>query len=319
MASIRLTAALVTYNRREELKAALESLARQKGVRREDVEVLVVDNGSTDGTMDLLKELAPGFPIELRTMEEPTRGACYARNTAVLNARGEIFAFLDDDAVADENWMAAHIAAYEDPDVSGVMGRILPRWFAERPDWLDDDLATYLTIVDYGDNPFPAMMPDYCPVGANMSMKRQVIIDAGLFDVRFGPLGSRQLANEENDLCWRTQQMGARVVYWPDAVVWHGVPAARLTAAWFARRISWQGRANLLMDRKYRTRGYIARKAVWESLVRAPVFTAAAALDYLLRNRKRAARRATVPCYAAGYMKQLLLTMVQRDKAEMTV
>jgi len=301
-----LTVAICTYNRASVLKEALESLRNQQVDDPSRVEVLVVDNGSPDNTLEVAASFEGALPFVVRAVVEPKKGLSYARNTAVKSAEGSIVAFLDDDAQATPEFAAGHLEAYDqDPDVHGVMGRVLPMWETERPDWLDPLLEPYLTIVDPGEEPFTLRFPGQTPVGANMSFLRQSLVDAGMFDVRFGVGGARQIPFEENELASRFAQRGWKMVYWPRACVYHGVPASRVTARWFIRRIVDQGRAQCVYDRDHLPAHKVAGRALTSALLRGPVLAAAAGLDYALGHRARAARRASVPVYAWGYLKEL--------------
>lgn len=317
MSELTLTAVICTRNRAARLGVALESLAVQTGVTADQFDVLVVDNGSSDNTLEVAEEWGKKLPFRLTTAVEPRMGVSFARNKSVEVARGDVIAFLDDDAIANAGWAAGHLDAYKsDPMVRGVMGRILPIWEAERPDWLDSSLETYLTVADYGEEPFDVSGTGHAPVGANMSLSRQAMLDAGGFDVRFGFGGLMKIPHEENDIASRIQRLGWKIVYWPRATVRHGVPADRMTLKWFKRRVFDQGRGEYLFDVEHHGRGRVLKKAVIGALVRGPVFAAVASIDYLLGNRARAARRASVSWYLLGYLKELACVRAHSSRTE---
>src|SRR4030095_1010280 len=99
----RVTLAVCTYNRAALLPRALDSIGKQTAGRK-DVEILVVDNGSTDQTGDLVARRQLAAPL-IRYTVEPTAGIAFARNRAMHEARGEYLAFLDDDAWAHDGWI----------------------------------------------------------------------------------------------------------------------------------------------------------------------------------------------------------------------
>jgi len=111
---------IATRNRAESLRDTLASLTRQS--RRPD-EVVVVDNASSDHTRDIALKFADS--LNLKYVYEAKRGIPYARNAGIQNAGGDIIAFIDDDCVADENWLKnLEIPFVKDPHIGVVGGEI---------------------------------------------------------------------------------------------------------------------------------------------------------------------------------------------------
>jgi glycosyltransferase involved in cell wall biosynthesis len=111
---------IVTRNRAEWLRDTLDSVTRQS---RPPDEVIVVDNASTDHTRDVVSSFADRLNVTY--VHEPTRGIPHARNAAVRCATGDIVAFVDDDCVADENWLRhIEVAFLRDPNIGAVGGEI---------------------------------------------------------------------------------------------------------------------------------------------------------------------------------------------------
>ena len=149
--SIRVSTVICTLNRREMLKASILSLTEQT-VNREQHEIIVVDNGSNDSTRDAVDELTKRIP-NLRYVFEARPGLSNARNLASDLARGEVVAFIDDDAVAEERWLEALLLGYRsEPDVSAVGGRIHLRWPSGRPRGLPQELEPHFGKLDLGEN-----------------------------------------------------------------------------------------------------------------------------------------------------------------------
>ena len=118
--NLSISVVIVTRNRAELLKDALASLASQS---RQPDEVIVVDNDSKDNT----KEVALNFSdrLNIKYIYEPTRGIPHARNAGIRNATGDIIASIDDDCVADENWLKyIEIPFIKDPNVGVVGGEV---------------------------------------------------------------------------------------------------------------------------------------------------------------------------------------------------
>ena len=136
-----------TYNRAALLLQVLRSLAAQR--TEAPFEIIVVDNGSTDGT----RQVAAAFP-GVRYVRETRPGSSAARNAGIAASRGEVIAFLDDDVVAEPDWLEALRCAYAAlPDAWCIGGRVILRLPDSRPRWLDPPsalLAAYLSEQDLG-------------------------------------------------------------------------------------------------------------------------------------------------------------------------
>ena len=132
-----------TRNRCTTLATLLERVAPQAEAAA--AEVVVVDNGSTDDTPELLRPLeAQG---QLRVVREPTPGATRARNAGARAARGEVVAFVDDDALPSDGWLTALLAPFENPRVAAAGGRVRLRFAGALPAWWDAALARRTTGV----------------------------------------------------------------------------------------------------------------------------------------------------------------------------
>jgi glycosyltransferase involved in cell wall biosynthesis len=115
-----ISAAIITFNRAEWLKDALASLTRQT---RPPDEVVVVDNGSKDHTKDVVLNFSDR--LNIKYVYEPVRGIPHARNTAIKNATGDIIVSIDDDCVADENWLKQIEKPFiKDPHIGIVGGNV---------------------------------------------------------------------------------------------------------------------------------------------------------------------------------------------------
>ena len=221
----------------------LGALADQVGVG--DHEVVVVDNGSTDGTDGLVRAWAAADPARRRRLREPVAGLSRARNRGVAAARGEVVLFIDDDALAPRGWVAAHLAAYaHDPAVVGVGGPIALRWPDGRPGWLAPRLEHWYSALDHGDDAVATWPTPHGPYGTNMSVRRATLDEVGGFDTRLGRRGRSLVSSEEGDLFSRVWATGGTVAYEPATLVLHGVTPDRLSRRWVLRRGWAQGRTN---------------------------------------------------------------------------
>ena len=160
-----------TRDRLSFLRTCLASLQHQL-VGLPTFEVVVVDNGSTDGTALFLAAWASADPSRHVVVEEPSVGLSRARNRGIAMARGCIVLFLDDDAMAPQGWVAAHVLSYRRrPEVDAVGGPIVLAWPAGRPAWVTQRLEHWFSALDLGDEPRP-FPTRHGPYGTNMSIRR---------------------------------------------------------------------------------------------------------------------------------------------------
>jgi glycosyltransferase involved in cell wall biosynthesis len=260
------TVAVCTRNRAASLGRCLASLAALEG-RGIDLSVLVVDNGSSDSTAAITASWLGRLP-NAKYVVEPRPGVSRARNRALERAEGDVVAFLDDDARATPGWVMGLVGAYT-PGVAVVGGSVVLEWpGGRRPRWLAPELDRWFSALDLGPptRPLPA---DEELFGCNLSVRRDVAVAIGGFDVSQGRIGRGLRSGEDWDLVERARATGATVLYAADAVVVHDVLPERLRPWWLARRSYGQGRgdaARALADRP--ADGLEAAKAVSRQLAR---------------------------------------------------
>lgn len=245
--ALRASAVVCTHDRRRDLERAVESLLHQSAPR--DVyEILVVDNASSDDTAHYLDGIvASGAPIRRLFVDRP--GLSRARNAALAQARGEIVAFLDDDAVASEDWIERILRAFDagGPSVGVLGGRTLPIWEAARPDWLSDRGLGALAIVDWSEEPGFLAEGQYL-VGANMAFRARLLREIGGFPEQLGRMGGALLSGEETFVAARLAARGHRPFYDPSVIVHHRVQRERARRSWLLRRAYWQGVSNVVAE-----------------------------------------------------------------------
>ena len=193
--------------------------------------ILVVDHNK-----ELYKHLIENLNGVTIAESSGQPGLAGARNTGVALASSEIVAFLDDDAEAAPDWIERLISFYDDPDVLAVGGRVEPVWEAGRPRHFGEELDW---IVGCSHRGMPRMAAEVRNlIGANMSFRREVLQHVGGFNQDLGRQTAKPLGCEETEICIRATlaSPGARIVYDPDALVRHHVPAARGTFKYMAAR-----------------------------------------------------------------------------------
>jgi glycosyltransferase involved in cell wall biosynthesis len=242
MNAVAVTVIIATHNRAGKLRETLEALLAQKTPDALAWEILVVDNGSTDGTLEVFRSLAMQAPGRFRYVSEPRPGKSRALNAGIAVARGAVIALTDDDVSPAADWVATAATVLDRRGADGAGGRILPRWEAHVPSWLlgSNRLLDALAIMEFDE---PAMLPvpagSYPQVwGANMVWRRSALVAAGGFDTRLGPVGAKRYCAEDVDIVRRMLEAGRIVAYDPALTVYHRVSRARLRRAYF-RRLMW--------------------------------------------------------------------------------
>jgi glycosyltransferase involved in cell wall biosynthesis len=223
-----------TYNRAALLGEALRSLFAQK---IENYEIVVVDNNSSDDTSATVESLKPESPVPLHYVHESRQGNAYARNAGVKQAAASIIAFLDDDCIADENWVATIKSAFDrDPQLDFVGGRVLPVWERDPPSWLNPAHWAPLALLDYGTEALS--IDGQTPRGlltANIAVRKEVFEELGGFLPALqrvkGSIGSM----EDHEFLLRICRGGKRGLYLPDLITWAGVDPERMTKAYHRR------------------------------------------------------------------------------------
>src|SRR5919199_440344 len=133
---MRVDVVIPTYNRAALLPRALESLLAAERPDGLEVGVTVVDNRSTDHTRAVVESFFAKFEGQLQYVFESKPGRSHAVNAGIAATRGDLVALIDDDEEVDRRWLVTIAAAFADPATDFVGGPYLPRWGAERPDWL---------------------------------------------------------------------------------------------------------------------------------------------------------------------------------------
>lgn len=172
---------LPTYNRLDRLRQVIACLEQQT-YALDTVEVIVVSDGSTDGTHKYLHDLAT--PLNLTTVIQANSGPAVARNTGIARATGEIIVFLDDDVVPTRRWLAEHMRIHDQQANAVVLGPMLtPSGFAMQP-WVRWEQAMLMKqYVQMTEGVWDATARQFYT--GNTSLARQYLLDVGGFDETF--------------------------------------------------------------------------------------------------------------------------------------
>ncbi|MFT4880895.1 MAG: glycosyltransferase involved in cell wall biosynthesis [Salinirussus sp.] len=226
-----------TLDRYDDLREAAGSVLTQT---HDDVELVLVADGDEDVCTRLRQDYAD-YPAVRVHCNEANVGLLESRNNGAKAATGDVVAFLDDDAVADEEWVAELVAVYEQRDVPAVGGRMTPAWVAGKPGFLPAEFYWLVGVTHRGFAEGPGEVRN--TFGSNISFRRACFLELGGFDTEIGGRqGDANLQGGETELCARlAAEYGHGVYYTPDAEVAHKVFDYRTEPAWLLDRAFWQG------------------------------------------------------------------------------
>ena len=243
---VKFSVIIATYNRAMDLIDTLLSLA---GLRpKENWEVIVVDNNSTDETASVVSEVARSFPVALRYLFEPEQGRCAALNAGIAAAQGEIIVTTDDDVRVEHDWLDRAAESLSMLNCDYVGGKVIPIWRGGRPDWLPNHGGRHwavIALLDYG--PEPLRFGKRVPLGVNMAFRSTAFTRAGLWNNQVGRKAGTLLGQEVREWGLRATAAGLRGFYTPTMIVQHVIPADRLNKRYFRRWFYWHGISRALL------------------------------------------------------------------------
>ena len=240
-AAVDISVILATRNRAARVREVLRALAAQETGGRFTYEVLIADNGSADTTRQVVEQQAGGYPVPLRYVFEGRTGKPWALNTAMTQAQGELFAFLDDDVDVTPVWLRELWACAQEEQADAVSGKIVPKWLDPRPAWLTDE--AFWTIgsmgcIDHGSARRSSLDGQDCRwVGGNMAIRRTVFEQLGGNDVRMA-------RGQDTEYYLRCLKRGVKVCYAPSALAYHLISGERMKPAHFRQ---WHHRQGQVM------------------------------------------------------------------------
>jgi len=279
---------IATFRRPSGLARLLDSLARLALPEGLAVEVVVVDNDAA-GEARSQALAACEAARTARWFVEPRQNIALARNRAVSEARGRWIAFIDDDEVADESWLAAFWTWIERGAGDGFFGPVLPRLDAVATPWLD--VETFFSRPRH---------PSGTPIDAREVSTSNALVRRSLFaDRRFDPAWGRT-GGSDVELFDRMLAAGARFLWCDEAIVCETIPACRQRLGWLAQR-AFRGGVGFTRLQRQRRRSGAVRRGLPRALLALAVLVPLLPLA-LLAGRPAAARVWLRICTQAGHL-----------------
>ncbi|HBE23330.1 MAG TPA: glycosyl transferase [Verrucomicrobiales bacterium] len=230
-----------TRNGSTRIVACIESLLRLRG----KVELIIVNDGSTDDTALLVHTMFP----QVRLLNLTPSGLSAARNAGAAVAAGEILAYTDDDCVVDENWVIHLSEKFHQGSYDAVGGPNIPP---------ATNALQKIIVIHAGGSAAHVMLDDHCAEhipGCNLAVTAQAFQKIGGFDPQF------RTAGDDVDFCWRLLDAGLRIGFAPTAFVWH---CRRQNIIAYIRQQRGYGKAESLLITKHPHRFQRGQGASWQ-------------------------------------------------------
>lgn len=243
-----------TYNGERTLARMLEALCRVVPPRQ-GLQIIAVDNGSTDKTSIILRSFLDRLPLTL--LYQPERGKNKALNLAIPHIRGNLVVFTDDDVLPHHTWLNGYERYADDqPECDIFGGAILPYWECPPKDWILG--AVPLGITFALTSPALSEGPIYPGLiwGPNMMVRKRVFDAGNRFNEDVGPSSGQYIMGSETEFNIRLATQGYKTWFCPDVCVQHIIRDFQMTQEWIIRRAYRFGRNSCLQE--YTKLGYIA-------------------------------------------------------------
>ena len=245
----KISVAICTYNRARFITKALDSLLNQS-FNKDLFEVIVVDNNSRDNTKELLTAYQKEHTsLNCRFVTETNQGVAFTRTRGAMEAKGEIVAYLDDDCMAESNWLNEITKFYDShPEAMSTGGRIIPLYLTPIPKWFGKYFWGLVGNYDQGKSVFQMKGVRY-PSGANMHFRKTAFDKYGYFDGDLGRSGKSLMAGEEKAMYLKLINANEKIYYLPHVIVHHHVEENKFDKEYVKRHSMGIGASERLMNK----------------------------------------------------------------------
>ncbi|MCW3087904.1 MAG: glycosyl transferase family 2 [Sediminibacterium sp.] len=241
--SLKISVVICSYNRSAYINEAMESLYVQT-LPRSEYEVIVVDNNSTDDTPQVCEAFIASHNDALFYYHtEIEQGSSFARNNGARHAKSPLLCFMDDDAVADKDYLERIVNFFDrHPDAGGLGGRIIPRYIPSEPAWMSHYVSSLVGHFHYSES-VSIFSANRYPLESNMIVRKKDFDVINGFNTALpGVKGNLRIGGEGKDFFFRLKALGRHIYYDPSIRVEHVVETSKLTPEYLYRVASGMGR-----------------------------------------------------------------------------
>lgn len=269
---ITISIIIPTLNRADTLKATLTSILIQNDLN--GVEVIVIDNGSTDNTLEVYNEFAESKKLSSYYQNDPEPGLLTGRHLGASLAKGSILCFLDDDVELAETWLQGVRNSFTDEEVQISTGPCIPKYLSAPPEWLkyfwtnteSGKYCDWLSLIDLGDKKF-FTHPNYA-LGLNFCIRKDALISLGGFHPDCMPSTLQMYQGDgETGLTLKAYRQNYKCLYHPEIKLFHFVASQRLTIEYFKKRAFFQGVCNSFSELKEQS-SLVQRKVRYRAIIK---------------------------------------------------
>lgn len=221
---------LCTYNNADSLNITLSQLAKLDQPKQGVLEIIVVDNNSSDHTAEVAKPFTHNYS-QFHYYFEARQGLSHARNTGLEKALGEYILFTDDDADIPPQWVTAYYQIIHQYLPDCLYSKINIIWDKPKPWWFIPEYTPCFVGLDYGNELLEITDIHREFYGKNFCVRKSILIDLGGFDPNLGRQGTKLAAGEETLLYRKMIWSGNKVIYFPDAGVGHRLKEREYSSA----------------------------------------------------------------------------------------
>ncbi|MGD6808487.1 MAG: glycosyltransferase family 2 protein [Candidatus Bathyarchaeia archaeon] len=229
MSSVSVVISVFSIERANHVLDCIESLKRQT-IQPKDIVVVL------DPDESLIAYYHKLLDSSVKLVISDAFGLSSARNKGISYCDTEIVAFIDDDATAEPDWLCKLVNNFSNPSIIGFGGRIIPLWPSKPPNWFPAELYWIVGCSYQGLPTKKAFIRN--PIGCNMAFRRHVFEKAGYFSTTIGRVGNVLMGHDDTEFGIRatSKLLDTKIVYDPEAIVYHRVSANRVSLRYVIRR-----------------------------------------------------------------------------------
>ena len=220
---------LCTYNNCESLRKTLQNIFKNN-LSKNNTELLVIDNNSTDDTRTVCDEFINEAPLHFSYYVEKKQGLSHARNLGLAKASGEYILFTDDDAIIKNDWLENYVSyLVKSPSTDCLFGPIYVDWENKKPEWFLQEYRPFFASLDYGKEILVIADIDHEFFGKNFMVRKSLLVEMGGFDPSLGRCGDKLIAGEETIIYRKLVNDKKDIVYLPQTAVGHRLKPREFT------------------------------------------------------------------------------------------